>query len=81
METPIFRELLAAGAVRGVVAKGVPGGYILSVQIEGGERILTTQRGQSRVFKKLDAIASYSRELGLSQFTVDLQQWAKLGLL
>jgi hypothetical protein len=81
METLVFRQLIEVGAIRSVAAKGVPGGFALVAYTDAGEHILSAQRGHSRVFKHLDTVASFLREIGLNRFTVDLDNWASTGLL
>lgn len=81
MEKHIFEELVAAGAVATVSARGVPGGFVLIAQLEGGERMLKTQRGKTRVFAKLDAVAVFLRDLGMTRFNVDVACWARTGLI
>ncbi len=81
MEKSLFEELVSVGAVSGVSAKGVPGGFVLIAQTEGGERLLQTQRGQTRVFSKLDTVAQFLGGLGLTRFNVDLAGWARAGLV
>lgn len=81
MEKSLLEELVSAGAVSGVAARGVPGGFVLVAHTEGGERLLQTQRGQTRVFSKLDTVALFLRALGLTRFTVDLAGWARTGLV
>lgn len=81
METLVFRQLIEAGAIRSVSAKGVPGGFVLVAYTDTGEYILSAQRGHSRVFKHLDAVASYLRELGLNRFSVDHGNWTPTSLI
>ena len=70
METithPTLVQLVAAGAVRVVVAVGQPGGWTLLVRYGLAERALAAQRSkQLRVFRKLDTLQAY---LGTSQKT------------
>lgn len=40
------------------------------------ERPLKAYRGQARVFKRLDAVAKYVKELGIDRFEVELCGWA-----
>ena len=76
METithPILVQLVAAGAIRVVVAVGQPGGWTLLVRYGLAERALAAQRSQKlRVFRKLDTLAMYLQEVGVSRFEVDL---------
>lgn len=81
MEKVVLKELVSAGAVISVTARGVPGGYVLVVNTEAGERLLSLQRGQTRVFSKLETVASFLHDIGLTRFSVDTGSWAPLGLV
>ena len=81
MEKNIFRELIRAGAVHSIAVRGLPGGYALFVLTEAGESHLTAQRGGVRVFSRLDTIAGFLREMGVSRFTVDGENWSSSSLL
>ncbi|WP_323880972.1 MULTISPECIES: hypothetical protein [Aeromonas] len=75
METithPTLVQLVAAGAVRVVVAVGQPGGWTLLVRYGLAERALAAQRSkQLRVFRKLDTLVLYLQQIGVSRFEVD----------
>ena len=75
IDTATLRHLAGAGAIAHVTAKGIPGGFVLTVQIGLEETLLQAQRGGARRFRRLDALASYVRELGLGKFEVDLAAW------
>ena len=65
-------QLVAAGAVRVVVAVGQPGGWTLLVRYGLAERALAAQRSkQLRVFRKLDTLVLYLQQIGVSRFEVD----------
>ncbi|MDA1378560.1 hypothetical protein PCI56_00220 [Plesiomonas shigelloides subsp. oncorhynchi] len=68
METithPTLVQLVAAGAVRVVVAVGQPGGWTLLVRYGLAERALAAQRSkQLRVFRKLDTMVLYLQQIG-----------------
>ena len=81
MEKRVLQELVSAGAVVSLSARGVPGGYVLVVNSEGGERLLSLQRRTTRVFTKLDTVASFLRDIGVTRFGVDTESWAPSGLL
>ena len=69
---PTLMQLMAAGAVRVVVAVGQPGGWTLLVRYGLAERVLAAQRSkQVRVFRKLDTLVLYLRQIGVSRFEVD----------
>lgn len=80
MEKALLRELVSAGAIQSATAKGVPGGYVLLVRTETGERLVSLQRGQHRVFSSLDTVAAFLRDVGLQRFAVDTDAWASDGL-
>ena len=75
METithPTLVQLVAAGAVRVVIAVGQPGGWTLLVRYGLAERALAAQRSkQLRVFRKLDTLVLYLQQIGVSRFEVD----------
>ncbi|HEH9420086.1 TPA: hypothetical protein SIA31_004209 [Aeromonas sobria] len=75
METithPTLVQLVAAGAVRVVVAVGQPNGWSLLVRYGLAERALAAQRSkQVRVFRKLDTLQAYLLEIGVIRFEVD----------
>lgn len=77
MEKFLLEELMSVGAVSTVSVKSVAGGFVLIAQTEGGERLLETQRGRTRVFSKLDTAAHFLSELGLTHFIVDLGNCAE----
>ena len=69
---PTLVQLVAAGAVRVVVAVGQPGGWSLLVRYGLAERALAAQRSkQLRVFRKLDTLQAYLQEIGVVRFEID----------
>jgi hypothetical protein len=65
-------RLIEAGAVRHALALGVPGGWLLIVKYGLIERTLAAQRsGEPRIFRKLDTLVNYLRELGIVRLDVD----------
>lgn len=75
METithPTLVQLVAAVAVRVVIAVGQPAGWTLLLRYVLAERALAAQRSkQVRVFRKLDTLALYLQQVGVSRFEVD----------
>ena len=75
METithPTLVQLVAAGAIRVVVAVGQPGGWSLLLRYGLAERALAAQRSkQLRVFRKLDTLQAYLQQIGVIRFEVD----------
>lgn len=65
-------RLVEAGAVRGAHVVGQAGGWGIVVRYGMLERSLAATRSREvRVFRKLETVASYLREIGLSSFEVN----------
>lgn len=79
-DTPLLRQLLRVGKAGSLVAKGVPGGFVLAMRDGLDEQLLEAQRGHARKFKRLEAVASYLKDLGARGFVVELEQWAPKSL-
>ena len=71
--TSLLKGLAAAGAISAMTARAVPDGFLLIVRVGLDTAPVKAYRGQARIFKKLDAVARYVRELGLVRFEVDLE--------
>lgn len=80
LDTPLLRQLLRAGKAGALVAKGVPGGFVLAMREGLDEQLLEAQRGHARKFKRLEAVASYLKEQGARDFVVELEQWGPKAL-
>jgi hypothetical protein len=80
IDTRLLRQLIRTGKAGSLVAKGVPGGFFLTVCDGLDEQLLEAQRGHPRKFRRLDAIAAYLKDLGASEFRVELEQWAPKAL-
>lgn len=80
INTAVLRQLVRSGKAGELVAKGVPGGFLLAMKEGLDEQLVEAQRGHARKFKRLEAVASYLHELGARQFTVDLEQWSRKAL-
>lgn len=80
IDTPLLRQLLRSGKAGELVAKGVPGGFVLAMREGLDEQLLEAQRGHARRFKRLEAVASYLKELGAHDFAVELSQWTPRAL-
>lgn len=78
--TLLLRHLIRSGKAGELVAKGVPGGFLLAMREGLDEQLLGAQRGHARKFKKLDALASYVKGLGARGFTVEIGQWSVTSL-
>lgn len=79
-DTPMLRQLIRAGKAGDLIAKGVPGGFVLAMREGVVEQLLRAQRGGPRKFKRLDAVANYLQELGAHRFEVELVQWSSTSL-
>lgn len=77
MDRPLLKELVAAAAVRSLSLKGVPGGFIVTIDTECGERTLTAQRGHARVFKQLNSATEFLAKVGVTKFHVDATSWTE----
>jgi hypothetical protein len=65
-------RLVEAGAVRAAHVIGQAGGWALSIKYGVAERFLAAQRsGKLRLFRKLETVMLYLKELGISNFEVD----------
>lgn len=65
-------RLVEADAIRAAHVIGQAGGWALSVQFGMAERFLAAQRsGKLRLFRKLETIMAYLKELGIHRFDVD----------
>lgn len=80
IDTPLLRQLIRSGKVGKLVAKGIPGGFLLSMQEGLDEQLLEAQRGHPRKFKRLEAVASYLSKLGAHQFMVETDHWTSVSL-
>lgn len=64
-------RLVEAGAVRGANIIGQKGGWGLVIQYGMTERALAAKRGAVRIFKKLETLVSYLKDMGIAKFQVD----------
>lgn len=74
-DTPLLRQLVRTGKAGALIARGVPGGFLLAMREGIDEQLLEAQRGHPRKFKRLETVASYLRSLGATEFAVDLAEW------
>jgi hypothetical protein len=80
-DTPLLRQLIRSGKTGELVARGVPGGFVLMMRDGLTEDLLEAQRGGARKFKHLDALASYLQSLGASEFRVELGHWTESSVI
>jgi hypothetical protein len=74
METINTKQLTAlinANAIKSVSVKGIDGGFLITVD----NKLIEKQRGNARVFRKLQAAATYLKHNGIGTFTVDVSSW------
>jgi hypothetical protein len=64
-------QLVEAGAVRAAHVVGHGNGWTITAKYGLTERFLSAKRGDVRVFRKLETLVSFLRELGISRFDVD----------
>lgn len=74
MDTLNTKQLFAlagANAIKTVVVCGTADGFTITVD----GKLIELKRGNARVFKKLQAAATYLKSNGIGTFTVDLEHW------
>ncbi|MGX9993507.1 hypothetical protein ACS4RR_031050 (plasmid) [Rhizobium sp. Z1P35] len=70
-------RLVEAGAVEVAHVVGKTGGWSVVIRYGKVERPLAAQRSrQVRVFKRMDSLVSYLKDVGISQFDVDAADYA-----
>lgn len=73
-------ELVEAGALRGAHVVGQPGGWSLRVKYGAVERSLAAQRSrQVRVFRRMETLVSYLKDVGIERFDVDAADYEAEG--
>ncbi len=66
-----LRELIAAGMVSNVLARGMTGGFVLEVSIGGGTALLASSKGDVRTFASIETMSVMLKRMGVTTFTVD----------
>lgn len=70
-------QLAGAGAIDKTLVVGQTGGWSIVVRYGKSEHPLAAQRSrQVRLFKKMETLVSYLRDIGISQFDVDASDYA-----
>jgi len=70
-------QLAGAGAIDKTLVVGQTGGWSIVVRYGKSEHPLAAQRSrQIRLFKKMETLVSYLRDVGISQFDVDARDYA-----
>lgn len=73
-------QLVEAGALRGAHVVGQPGGWSLRVEYGAAERALAAQRSrQVRVFRRMETLVSYLKDVGIERFDVDAADYEAEG--
>jgi hypothetical protein len=68
--------LVEAGIVRNAHVIGRPEGWSVHVRYGEHERTLIAQRGRhTRLFRRLDTLVSYLRDVGIAEFDVDAKDF------
>lgn len=70
-----LRELLGAGAINEIVARGGEGGFVLALKLGASDAILGNSLGKARVFASLSTIALLLQRLGQTRFEVDVRDF------
>lgn len=65
-----LRRLVDAGATVGAEVVGAAGGWGVVINYGRAAQTLSVQRGQPRTFRKFETLASYLRELGITDLRV-----------
>ena len=69
-------RLVEAGAVDAAHVVGKTGGWSVVIRYGKSERPLAAQRSrQVRLFKRMDTLVSYLKDVGISQFDVDAAEY------
>lgn len=74
-----LQRLIEAGAVRGADVIGQPEGWSVVIKYGMTERALAVRRGSIRVFRHLETLVNYLREIGISQFNVNAANYDPAG--
>ena len=64
-------QLVEAGAVRAAHVVGHGSGWTIAARYGLTERFLAAKRGDVRVFRKLETLVGFLREMGINRFEVD----------
>jgi hypothetical protein len=75
LQESALRELISAGLVGSLVARGGKGGFVLEMSFGERHAVLANTRGRRRVFASLETIAALLRRLGQLRFTVDISNY------
>lgn len=69
-------HLIEAGAVSVVIVKAVGDTWVLTVQVGDALKIMMAKNsGKPRVWRKLDTLAKYLKDLGIDKFHTDVSKY------
>jgi hypothetical protein len=71
LNTKQLQALANANAIKAVAVCGTAGGFTIAVD----GKLIELKRGNARVFRKLQAAATYLKHNGIGTFTVDVSGW------
>lgn len=75
MDTLNTKQLIALAdenAIKAVAVCGTAGGFTIAVN----GKLIERKRGNARIFRKLQAAATYLKSNGIGTFTVDVSKWS-----
>lgn len=81
ISSPKLKTLIEAGALQHLIARGVPGGFVLVAKVGMRERTLEAQRGGVRIFKSANGLVGYARTAGARHVDIDLAGYDPSNLL
>jgi hypothetical protein len=70
-----LKRLVEAGAIHGAHIVGQPGGWGVVIRYGTTERPLAAKRGAMRIFRKLDTLVPYLKDIGIARYEVDAAQF------
>jgi hypothetical protein len=71
LKEPTLRELARAGAIDALCLAARGAGFAVHATYGQGEHVLTTARGEPRLFASLNTAATFLLGLGIDRFQVD----------
>lgn len=76
LKNAALRLLVESGGVSALKAVGTQDGWMLQVKCGLGEHTLASNARPVRVFKKLEALVSYLKKMGINQFNIDISGYS-----
>jgi hypothetical protein len=71
LNTKQLQTLADAHAIKTIAVCGVEGGFTITIN----GKLIEKQRGNARLFRKLQAVAIYLKNNGVNVFTVNVLDW------